>query len=467
MPSQTDLPAPPTDSPDSGRATPLDRVLSLIERAGNALPNPVVLFSVLFLLLAVASTALDLGGVSVRVPGGDETKHITGLLTGEGVSWLVENLVVNFATFPPIGAVLVLIMVVGLCEKTGLLETLMRATLARVPRVVLPYAVALIASQAHMMSDVAAIVLPPLAALVFKSAGRHPVAGLIGGFACVTAGYAAGFTIGSLDALYVGITQQAASVLPAADGLHIHLLINYFFTAASSLVLATVGGFLISRVLEPRLGVYQGGGEESDLALTPVQRRALLRTALVVLVYLAGVLALWLPEGAPLRGEGGAFVPSPLLSGIVPVLFGAFLLAGLTYGFGVKQLTSAEDVTNAVTESVRTMSGYLVMMFVAAQVIALFTWSNVGVLLAVKGAALFDSLGVTGFWAILVFVLLVSCLNLFILSGSALWSLVGPVFVPAFMLMGMSPALTQAAFRIGDSATGVITPMNPYVFLIL
>ncbi|MFG2344569.1 AbgT family transporter [Streptomyces phaeochromogenes] len=470
MSSQTDLPAPSTKSPETGRATPLDRVLSLIERAGNALPNPVVLFSVLFLLLAGASTALDLGGVSVKVPGSDETKHITGLLTGDGVKWLVENLVINFATFPPIGAVLVLIMVVGLCEKTGLLETLMRATLARVPRAVLPYAVALIASQAHMMSDVACIVLPPLAALVFKSAGRHPVAGLIGGFACVTAGYAAGFTVGSLDALYVGITQQAAAVLPAGDGLDIHLLINYFFTAASSLVLAAVGGFLISRVLEPRLGAYEPAGEESDdrdLTLTPVQRRALLRTALVVLVYLAGVLALWLPEGAPLRGEGGAFVPSPLLSGIVPVLFGAFLLAGLTYGFSVKQLTKAEDVTTAVTESVKTMSGYLVMMFVAAQVIALFTWSNVGVLLAVKGAALFDSMGVTGFWAILVFVLLVSCLNLFILSGSALWSLVGPVFVPAFMLMGMSPALTQAAFRIGDSATGVITPMNPYVFLIL
>lgn len=470
MSSLTDLPAPDSKSPETGRPSGLDRVLSLIERVGNALPNPIVLFAGLFLLLAAVSTGLELAGVSVKVPGTDETKHITGLFSGDGVRWLVENLIVNFATFPPIGAVLVLIMVVGLAEKTGLLETVMRATLARVPRPVLPYAVALIASQAHMMSDVAAIVLPPLAALVFKSAGRHPVAGLIGGFACVTAGYAAGFTIGSLDALYVGITQQAASVLPATEGLDIHLLINYFFTAASSVVLAAVGGFLISRVLEPRLGTYEAGADEpeqQDLTLTPVQRRGLLYTGLVVLAYLGGVLALWLPAGAPLRGEGGAFVPSPFLSGIVPVLFGAFLLAGLTYGFTVKKLTGAEDVATAVTESVKSMSGYLVMMFVAAQVIALFTWSNVGVLLAVKGAALFESMGVTGFWAIIVFVLLVSCLNLFILSGSALWSLVGPVFIPAFMLMGMSPALTQAAFRIGDSATGVITPMNPYLFLIL
>ncbi|WP_329549817.1 AbgT family transporter [Streptomyces sp. NBC_01356] len=468
MSSLTSLPAPDSKSPDAERPKGIDRVLALIERVGNKLPNPVVLFAGLFVVLAVVSTALSVAHVSVKVPGTDETKPIAGLFTGEGVRWLVENLVINFATFPPIGAVLVLIMVVGLAEKTGLLEAAMRATLARVPRAVLPYAVALIASQAHMMSDVGAIVLPPLAAVVFKSAGRHPVAGLIGGFACVTAGYAAGFTIGSLDALYVGITQQAAAVLPAAAGLDIHLLINYFFTAASSLVLAALGGFLISRVLEPRLGPYEASAEDTeDLTLTPVQRRGLLFTAIVVLVYAAGILSLWLPEGAPLRGEGGAFVPSPFLSGIVPVLFGAFLLAGLTYGFTVRKLTGADDVATAVTESVKSMSGYIVMMFVAAQVIALFTWSNVGVLLAVKAAALFTSLGVTGFWAILAFVLLAACLNLLVVSGSALWSLVGPVFIPAFMLMGMSPALSQAAFRIGDSATGAITPMNPYLFLIL
>lgn len=469
MSSLTDLRPAEGESPDAERRGRLDRLLSLIERAGNALPNPIVLFAALFVLLGLISTALALGGVSVAVPGTHDTKPVTGLFTGEGARWLVENLIPNFATFPPIGAVLTLIMVVGLAERTGLLETVMRATLARVPRAVLPYAVALVASQAHMMSDVGAIVLPPLAALAFKSAGRHPVAGLIGGFACVTAGYAAGFTVGSLDALYVGITQQAASVLPAAQGLHIHLLINYFFTASTSIVLALLGGFLISRVLEPRLGTYEpaDGVPVEQVALSPVQRRGLLATAVVVVLYLGGVLALWLPPGAPLRGEGGAFVPSPVLSGIVPVLFGAFLLAGLTYGFAVRKLTSTEDVVLAVTESVKTMSGYIVMMFVAAQVIALFNWSNVGILLAVKAAALFGSLGVTGFWAIVAFVLLASCLNLFIVSGSALWSLVGPVFIPAFMLMGMSPALSQAAFRIGDSATGAITPMNPYLLLIL
>ncbi|GGZ64123.1 AbgT family transporter [Streptomyces bluensis] len=472
MSSLTDLPAPGRKSPDSERPTGIDRVLAVIERLGNALPNPIVLFTGLFVILAVISTALALADVTVTVPGTDETKAVTGLFTGEGMRWLTENLVTNFATFPPIAAVLLMIMAVGVAEKAGLLETVMRATLARAPRAVLPYLVAVIACQAHMISDVAAIVLPPLAAVVFKSAGRHPVAGLIGGFACVGAGYAAGFTIGSLDALYIGITQQAAAVLPAAQGLDLHLLVNYYFTAASSLVLGLLGGFLISRVLEPRLGTYDASTAaedepEQDLTLTPVQRRGLLLTALVVVLYAGAVLSLWLPEGAPLRGEGGALVPSPLLTGIVPVLFGAFLLAGLTYGFTVKALSGSEGVVTAMSDSVKNMAGYIVLMFVAAQVIALFNWSNVGILLAVKAAAGLDSIGLTGFWALVAFVLLAACLNLFIVSGSALWSLVGPVFVPAFMLLGMSPALSQAAFRIGDSATGIITPMNPYVFLLL
>ncbi|MEV7865609.1 AbgT family transporter [Streptomyces sp. NPDC088124] len=470
MSTPTPAPARERETPAPGGPRGLDRLLSLIERAGNALPNPILLFTGLFVLLAVVSTALALADVSVTVPGADETKKVSGLFTGEGIRWLLENFVPNFATFPPVAAVLLMIMAVGVAEKTGLLETVMRATLARAPRALLPYLVALVACQAHMMSDVASIVLPPLAAVVFKSAGRHPVAGLIGGFACVGAGYAAGFTLGSLDALYVGITQQAASVLPGGADQHLNLLVNYYFTAASSLVLGLLGGFLISRVLEPRLGPYRASADEpaeQNLALTPAQRRGLLLTALVLLVYAAVVLLLWLPEGSPLRGEAGALVPSPLLSGIVPVLFGAFMLAGLTYGVTVKALTGAESVVTAMSDSVRTMSGYLVLMFVAAQVIALFNWSNVGVLLAVKAAAGLESIGLTGFWVVTGFVLLVSVLNLFIVSGSALWSLVGPVFVPAFMLLGMSPALSQAAFRIGDSATGIITPMNPYVFLTL
>ena len=450
-------------------ASPVDRALAGIERLGNRLPNPVVLFLCLFGLLGIVSTALALAGATVTVPGADESLAVKALFSGEGVAWFLQNMVKNFAEFPPIAAVLVMIMAVGLAEKTGLLEALMRGTLARAPRWLLPYAVAIVACQAHMMSDVASIVLPPLAAIVFRSAGRNPVAGLIGGFACVGAGYAAGSTIGSLDALYIGITQKSAAILPQAEGLSLHILVNYYFTSASSLVLGLLGGLLISRVLEPRLGPYErpDGEPAESLVLEPAQRRGVLRAAAVVAGYAAVVLVAWLLPGSPLRGEGGSLVPSPVLSGVVPLLFVAFVLGGITYGVTVRSLTSSDDAVTIMTDSIRNMAPYVVMMFVAAQVIAVFNWSNVGIMLAVRAAALLESLGLTGFAALVMLILLATVLNLFIVSGSALWSLLGPVFVPAFMLLGLHPAVSQAAFRIGDSATGIVTPMNPYLFLLL
>lgn len=447
-------------------AAPVDRFLGVVENVGNRLPNPVVLFFSLLVLLAVVSTVLAAVGAEVTIPGAGESTAVQGLLSGDGLAWFVQNMVKNFAEFPPIAAVLVMIMGVGLAERSGLLETLMRASLARVPRWLLPYGVALVACQAHMISDAAAIVLPPLAAVAFKAAGRHPVAGLIGGFACVGAGYAAGFTVGSLDALYIGITQKATELLPQTADLHPHLLVNYFFTAASSLVLAFLGGLLISRVLEPRLGTYQANDDE-QVALQPEQRKGLLRAGLVVGLYAAAVLAAWLIPGGPLRGEGGVLVPSPLLTGIVPVLFVALVLGGLVYGATTRTLHGSEQIGTAMGEAVRSVAPYVVMMFVAAQVIAVFGWSNVGTFLAVKIAVGLEAAHLTGFWALLMLILIAAVLNLVIVSGSALWALLGPVFVPAFALISLNPAVVQAAFRIGDSATGIITPMNPYVFLLL
>ncbi|MEU6764025.1 AbgT family transporter [Streptomyces sp. NPDC046853] len=472
--------------------TALDKVMSGIERAGNKLPHPVLLFLGLFLIIGTVSTVFAATGTTVTVPGEDETLAVKGLFTGEGVRWLLENFIPNFTGFPSLGTVLLMMAAVGVAEKTGLLETAVRASIARAPRRLLPYLVAFVACQAHLMSDVAILVIPPLAALAFKNAGRNPIAGLIGGFACTCAGYAAGFSIGALDALYTGITHQAAAVVPGGESAPTHILINYFYTAAASCVLALIGGFLISRVLEPRLPqpdpaaeseeaeAAEEGGTETEgnadpaparpsvtVTVTARQRTGLLRSGLAVLLYAAVVVTCWLLPGSPLRGEGGALVPSPVLDGIVPLLFVAFVLAGVVYGRTVGTLTRAEDAPRMMAESITGMSGYIVLILVISQVIGVFDWSNVGTLLAVNGANLLESAGLTGFTGLVLFVLLVCVLNLFVTSGSALWSLVAPVFVPAFLLLGMEPAVTQAAFRIGDSATQMITPLNPYVFLML
>ncbi|GAB3969700.1 AbgT family transporter [Actinoallomurus acanthiterrae] len=450
------------------RSTLLDRALGRIEWAGNKLPHPVLLFAFLFVLVAVLSSVLGGLGTTVTIPGTHQTKTVQGLLTADGVVWLLQNLVQNFAGFPPFATVIMLIMAVGLAERSGLLEVAVRATLARVPRAVLPYALAIVACQAHMMSDVANIVIPPLAAMAFKAAGRHPVAGLLGGVACVGAGYSAGFTVGSLDALLIGITQKSIAVLPGTSGIEVNLLVNYFFTAVSSIVLGLLGGFLISRVLEPRLGAYEEpDGQTEQAGISAEQWRGLRVTGIVLAAYVVTVLTAWLWPGSPLRGPGGALVPSPVLSGIVTLIFLAFLISGLTYGIASGTVRSAQDAVTMSTEAVKSMAGYVVLIFVAAQVIALFNWSNLGLVLAVKGAALLKSIGLTGLGVIVLFIALTAVLSLFIVSGSALWSLLAPVFVPAFMLLGMSPALSQAAFRVGDSAMHIVTPMNPYLLLAL
>lgn len=465
-------------SPSTSSATPVgtrvfDRVLNGIERAGNALPHPFFLFCILFAVIAVASSAMAWAGATVQVPGSDEVLAVQGLLSTDGVLWLLSNFASNFASFPPFATVLMMLMAVGVAERSGLLGAAVTAAFSRAPRRLVPYAVAFVACQGHVMSDVAMIVLPPLAALVFLKAGRHPVAGMIGTFACVVAGYSGGVLVGVLDTLLYGITTQAAAVLPGADVSDLNVLMNVAFTATSGVVLGLLGGFLIDRVLEPRLGAFDAAAAPArtddlgSLHLSRRQRRALTVTVLVLAVYVAVLATAWLWPGSPLQGEGGTLVPSPLLSGVIPVIFGGFLLSGLTYGLVAGTFTDRDALPAMMAESVKTMSGYVVLIFVIAQAIALFSWSNLGSWLAVRGAELLQSVGMTGFSAIVLFVLLVFTLNLVITSGSALWSLVAPVFVPAFMLLGYDPALTQAAFRIGDSASAPLSPLNPYLIILL
>ena len=463
--------APPERRPALTRA--FDRSLAGIERAGNALPHPFFLFLGLFAVVAVLSSAMDWTGVTVTVPGAEEALPVRGLLTSDGVLWLLSSFVENFAGFPPFATVLMMLMAVGVAERSGLLGAAVTALFARAPRRAVPYAVAVVACQGHVMSDVATIVLPPLAALVFLKAGRHPVAGMIGAFACVVAGYSGGVLVGVLDTLLVGITTEAAAVLPGVETGHLNVLMNLWFTAASGIVLGLLGGFLIDRVLEPRLPALDPGasaaavGDLGTLHLDATQRRGLIASCTAVVLFLAAVGTAWVWPGSPLQGEGGTLVPSPLLRGVVPVVFGAFLLAGLVHGLVTGVFRDRDALPAMMAESVKAMSGYVVLIFVIEQAIALFTWSNVGSWLAVNGARALESIGLTGFGALVLFVLLVFCLNLVVTSGSALWSMVAPVFVPAFLLLGHDPALTQAAFRIGDSASSPLSPLNPYLVVLL
>lgn len=482
-------------STQSGKARPTrtDRFLGGVERVGNKLPDPFLLFLGLFLLVGLISTALAWADTSVTVPGADDPTVVHGLFTGEGLTWLTTTLGENFIGFPPLTTVVTILLAVTVAERTGMLGAGIRLVLGKAPRWALPYAVGFVGVSGSVMADAAMIIIPPLAAAVFKAAGRHPMAGLIGGFAAATAGYSTSLAVTSLDALFSGITNTVTEILPN-PGAHVTPVSNYYFNVVSAIVLSLLAGFIIDRVLEPRmvrLGVPRDEVvEEDEVALAsadeevaaalkanpePLQGSlsaaemrgfwAALATGLVLATAMA--IAFTVP-GSPWRNEDGGFLPeSPLLDSVTCIVFVLFLFPAVAYGFVAGTLKTSADVPKVMALGIKDMASFIVLAFMLGQFIALFNWSRVGSALAVAGSRGLESIGLTGYPAIIGFVLLCSLLNLVIISGSSMWTLVAAVFVPMFALLGFEPGFIQGAFRIGDSATQVMTPMNPYIFVLL
>ncbi|MBC3192281.1 AbgT family transporter [Pseudonocardia sp. C8] len=458
----------PTAGSESYGRGPLGSLFRLLERVGNRVPEPFTLFVYAFCLLAVLSTVF--AGRTVTVPGQADAVIVRNFLSVDGALHLLDTAVENFIGFPALGTVLVMVMAVGVAQGTGLLEAAVRAMMVRVPAWAIPYAVAFAAAQGHVLSDASYFVIAPLGALVFKACGRNPLAGLIGSYACLQAGYAGGFVLGTLDATYAGITQEAAMIVGGDEPIHIAM--NIFYTAAAGIILPVLGGWLIAHVLEPRLPASTrppGHDDETTVTLgvTPVERRGLLMAIAGVATYSAVALTLWLLPDSPLRGDGGRLVPSPFTSGLVPLIAIAFVIGGAVYGFVTRAPGDRENLPTLMARSVRNVAGLVVLFFVVGQVFALIQWTNLGTFLAVTLAETARAWHIEGFAALMVLVVVSALLNMVITSGSGLWSLVGPVMVPSIMLLGLSPAAIQAAHRIGDSTTSLITPMSVFLFWLL
>ncbi|SMX93042.1 aminobenzoyl-glutamate transport protein [Brevibacterium iodinum ATCC 49514] len=440
----------------------------------------------------------------MAIPGGDETIAIKGLFTGEGLSWLTTTMGDNYIGFPPLATVLPILLAVGVAEKSGMLAAAVRIAFGKSPKWLLPYAVGFVGVVGSIMADSAFVIIAPLAALVFKAAGRHPMAGLIGGFAATGAGYSTSIVPTSLDALFAGITTSVMETLPNTDYTAVNPVSNYYFNIASSIVLAVIAGFIIDRLIEPnmvRKGVpreyanasssglareYQApdspygdasatsddSGEddatEIKAELEPEEKRGLIWSLVAALLLTAVILFSVLIPNSPWRNEDGGFLPeSPLLSSIVFIVFAYFMLMGVVYGIVVHTVRSMNDLVKMMSQSIIDMMSFLILAFILGQFIALFNWTGIGSWIAVAGASGLEAIGLTGFAAVIGFMLLASLLNLFIISGSSMWTLMAAVFVPLFSLLGYEPAFIQAGFRVGDSATQVITPLNPYMIVLL
>ncbi|MDO5032049.1 AbgT family transporter [Corynebacterium sp.] len=465
----------------------LDKFLNGIEYVGNKLPEPFTIFLVLFLITGVLSTVMAAMGVSVIVPGSGEEQAVKGLFTGEGLTWLTTTMAANYINFPPLLTVLPILLAVGVAERSGMLSALIRQLFGSAPAWLLPYAVGVIGVTASVMADAAFVIVPPLAAMVFKASGRHPVAGLIGGFAAVGAGYSTALVPTSLDALFAGITTAVMDTLPGTEVADVTAMSNYFFNVASSIVLGVLAGYIIDRIIEPRMwsqeipteeqidpaeaaqrGDRDAEGNELSATLNRTEVRGLVWSMVAMVILTVVVLAVTLSPASPWRNEEGGFLPkSPLMDSIVFLVFGYFLILGIVYGAVVGTVKGVKDVVEMMTGALKDMLSFLILAFILGQFVALFAWTGIGTYTAVKGAAFLESIGLTGFPAILAFIVLASVLNLLIISGSSMWTLMASVFVPMFALLGYEPAFIQGAFRVGDSATQIITPLNPYMIVML
>jgi aminobenzoyl-glutamate transport protein len=340
---------------------------------------------------------------------------------------------------------------------------------ARVSGRYLTFALALTAMVGHIAGDAAYVTLIPIGALAFRAANRSPVLGCVVAFVSISAGYDASPSLTTTDALLSGITTAAAHTV---DPNHtVTPVANYFFGLASSVLIALVITVVVETIMvrRPDLGVDQPDAADDLEQVEPSsrERRALRVTGLVAAMFIAALVAAMIPSGSPLRGPGGGLVDSPLFTGMAPVLGLFFAVLGVVYGRMAGTFTQARDVIAAMTDGVRSLAPTLVLFFAIAQFLAYFKWTNIGEILAVTGAQLLRGFRTQDWLVLIGIAVVVTVMNLLITSGSALWSLIAPIFVPMLMLIGIAPEATQAIYRIADSATNCVTPMSPYFLMAL
>ncbi|WP_373998451.1 AbgT family transporter [Bdellovibrio bacteriovorus] len=445
----------------------LNRILLKVEKAGNALPQPALMFLLLAFIVVIVSAILASMGVEATNPVTKAVIKPVNLLSVGGLHIILTDMVKNFTGFAPLGTVLVAMLGFSLAEKSGLLSSILRLVVTKSPRALLIPAILLAGILSHTAGDIGYVLLIPLAAMVFHSVGMHPLAGLAICFAGVSGGFAANFIISSIDPLLAGLSQEAARVMD--PNYVVTPVVNWYFMSASSLLIIVVGTIIGKKITIPYLGNYQGDAPSAGPTdLNAYERRGLLYAGIVFAFLLVALLLGTVPANGFLRNpENGSVLDSPFLKGTIAIIFVFGILTGLAYGFGAKTFKNQNDITNALQDSMATMAPYLVMVFFASQFIALFAASNVGLILAVNGSELLKSMGLSAIPLMIGFIILICILDIFIGSASAKWALTAPVFVPMFMLLGLSPELTQASYRVADSVVNIISPLMPYFPLIL
>jgi aminobenzoyl-glutamate transport protein len=462
----------PGTPPAAERRGLVNRFLDLVERVGNKLPDPAVLFVIALAMVWVLSWLLE--GTTFQLPSKDGIveKQVTNQLSGKALVQFMVDMVRTFVNFPPLGVVLVALLGVGVAEHSGFIGAALKRILAFTPKLLLTPMLILVALLSHTATDAGYVLVIPLGGVIFYTAGRHPLSGIVAAFAGVSGGFSANPSPSALDPLLSGLTQAATQLLDPARA--VNPLCNWIFTASSSVLIMGIGWFITDRIIEPRLRARTPvDGDPADMpkleAMSDAERRGLRAGALTMVAGIALLVVASWPATSPLRGSTGGLTDAnaPLLQSIVPLIFVLFIVPGIVHGYVSKTYKSHRDVIAGMSKAMSTMGYYIVMAFFAALFIYAFNNSQLGALLAVKGAGLLRAAGFPGPLTIAGIILLTALVNLLIGSASAKWALLAPIFVPMLMQLGLSPELTQAAYRVGDSTTNIITPLMPYFPLVV
>ena len=454
------------------KKTWLDKFLDGLERACNKLPPPVIMFIYLFVIIAVVSCICSLAGMEALNPATQEVVKVLNPISKDGLEWFLSNMVKNFTGFAPLGLVITMTLAIGLCEEGGLIMTLLNDKLRNIPPAILAYVIALVGTIGNLASDTAMVVIPPIAAILYYGAGKHPVVGMINGYAGAQAGFSANLMIAGTDALLQGITNTNLDGFLGEGKFHVDVSCNWYFMFASTFLCAIVIGTVCNLIVDKRFGTYVPG-EGADVPelkdVDPKDKKALGKAGIAALIYLAIILiGYFFGPLAKINEDGSrALVGSLLLSNLIPVLFFFFAIPGLVFGIASGRFKSSKDVNKAFSHQMSLSGSYIAFCFFCGQFNALFNWTKLGTVIAIDGASALSKAGFTGFGLIVCLIIMTGLINLLVPSGSAKWAILAPVFVPMMMLLGYHPGFTQLIYRLGDSPTNAFTPLSPYIWVTL
>lgn len=445
----------------------IDKFLGLVENVGNKLPHPTTLFALFAFAVIVLSGIVSLFDIEVIHPGNGETIRPVSLLTIEGLHRILLNLITNFTSFAPLGTVLVSLLGIAIAEHSGLIGAVLRLLVLKAPKNLLTFVIVFSGILSNTASEIGYVLLVPLSAIIFLAVGRHPIAGLAAAFAGVSGGYSANLLLGTIDPLLAGLSQEAAHIIDVTY--EVNPAANYYFMFVSTFFIAAAGTWVTEKLVIPRLGPYKGSEKSEEIKeLSKDEKKGLVYAGITSLVITIIILIGILPENGFLRDPATqSILKSPFLRGIVSFIFFGGVIVGIAYGIGAKTIKNDNDVIKGMNKSMETLGSYIVLVFFAAQFVAFFNWTNLGMIVAVEGANILKSSGLGPIPLLLSFIIISSIINLFIGSASAKWAIMAPVFIPMFMILGYSPEVVQVAYRVGDSVTNIISPMMSYFALII